>query len=132
MDEMQLPRGITGFWKQGETPLPVMDWREFKRHCYEAMRQAGGEVRSFADPSRNVYLRNYTVAVVTMPDSLSLAVICHQHFPWVAFTQVPADGEVVLRFQDCPSLSTLFAKLGNYRILTLAELEQPVSAFRLE
>lgn len=116
---MVLPGGVTGFGDRGDEPLAVTDVRAFRGHCHKAARQAGGLVVSVGHPNPDGLCRNFAVAVLALPAG-ELAAVLNAHHPLVAFADPPADGEMALRFRDCPDLAAAFNSFGVYRVASAA------------
>jgi hypothetical protein len=122
-----LPAGITGFYDRGDEPLTVTDLPTFRGHCHEAARRAGGRVVSVINPYPAGLCRNFAVGTLALPGG-AVAVLFNAHHPVIAFADPPGEGEVVLRFRDCPELAEAFRSFGVYEVVPAAELEQPVTA----
>ena len=124
---MVLPSGITGFHKRGDVPLAVTDVAAFRAHCHEAARRASGRVVSITGPYTSDHYRNYAVGVLALPAG-RIAVLLNAHHPIVTFAEPPGEGEVLLRFRECPVLAEVFGSFGQYQVVPAAQLEQPATS----
>jgi hypothetical protein len=69
---------------------------------------------------------SFITEVLVLPSG-SVTALLNKFHPFLGFCEVLEPGDCWLRFTDPGSVSGLFAGLGRYRILTQAELDQPVT-----
>jgi hypothetical protein len=120
-DGFTLPRGATGFYRPEDGPLPETELKAFRAALYAAARVAGGEV---GEVEERVYPRTFhTATVVGRKDET--VVLCHAHYPWVAFANARRDwyGE---DFLAPPPWAHAFANAG-FTVLSSERLATPLS-----
>jgi hypothetical protein len=122
---MQLPRGITGFRHHRDAELPQCNLSDFKSHCYAASRAVGGRVILFRTPEE-MRCRSYAMCLVEVGRYVpgSVGVLLNSHFPWMGLANSPRLSDVEFEYTDCQELAAALAGLGEYRILSAAELQQ--------
>ncbi|MFF3660443.1 hypothetical protein [Streptomyces olivochromogenes] len=120
---IRVARGATGFWGQGDDPVPQVDVVAFKTACHVAARSIGatvGEVTSAGvTPS-------FHTALITAPGIRS-TVLCHEVLPVVAFaTRSPQAGVPLADFTSPPAWADAFER-GGFRLLDVEELSMPLA-----
>ncbi|OQD56852.1 hypothetical protein BM536_006965 [Streptomyces phaeoluteigriseus] len=117
-------RGATGFWGQGDAPVPQVDVVAFKTACHVAarsIRATVGEVTSAG------VTPNFHMALITAPGIRS-TVLCHTVLPVVAFVaRSPQAGAPLADFTSPPAWADAF-ELGGFRLLGVEELSMPLAA----
>lgn len=73
--------------------------------------------------------RNFLTAQFATPLG-EIAALLNQHVPLLGFA-VPSRPGKPLRFADVRELANAFAQLGMYRVLSLSDLQQPITADEL-
>ena len=116
VDEMTLPRGITGFWNVDTTPPPFLDEKAFRRLCYTIAQENGGIV---AEVDTDTYPRNFYSAKLSRYDQ-SVFILQNIYYPYAAFAGPDDSGGFVLT--STPEWLQL--PEGQVRFLSLAELNQ--------
>lgn len=114
---MLLPKGITGFFTQGQQTPPRTDLAAFKKCCFAAARARRARVVSFSDAD-SAPVRNFHTCQLSTPER-EILIMCNAHFPLVALQR---DGE----FVDEPQLAPFFS--SDFRVLGKAELEEPIDS----
>lgn len=111
----------------------VVDVKAFRRVCYEAARQSGGEVIEFRISDGPT--PNFHQGIITYPDR-SVAVACLRDTPLLAVA-VPRVIEFdltresgPLTFVDLPSLAAALMQAREFRLLSATELSGPVDTTR--
>ncbi|RKS73533.1 hypothetical protein BZB76_4228 [Actinomadura pelletieri DSM 43383] len=123
----RLPRGATGFWSEKSDALPQTDSRGFATYCHEAARRSGGRVLTITPPG---VTPNFYTAVILRGDG-RLALLGHLQLPVTAIAEVPAAGECSLNFVEDEALRNATMSMDTFRLLTVDELETPVSSVDL-
>jgi hypothetical protein len=117
-----LPRGITGF----NVPKvhAEFDPRAFHADCWQVVAPLQGRV---VDRQQVLDARftSFITQVLVLPDGDVTALLNKVH-PWVGFCRPLAPGDCRLEFVDLDPAAASFAALGRYRVLSRAELDQPV------
>lgn len=129
---MKLRPGITGFCTIDDPPLPIVDLKSFRTHCYEAARALGARVLRI--DSFEKIDSNFVMAVVELADG-PVAVFLNRHFPVIGFAVPPGAGDVSplpLRFVDCKLLAQEFRATGGYEVLSREELERSLDPNHLQ
>jgi len=119
---MILPRGITGFnVPKGHAEA---DPRSFRADCWHVVAPLRGRVE---DRQQVLDLRftNFLAQLLVLPGGEVTALLNKVH-AWVGFCRPLDPGDCWLEFVDAGSVGSAFAELGQYRVLSRAELEQPV------
>lgn len=122
---MILPRGITGFnVPKGQAQA---DRRTFRKDCWQVVTPLSGR----AEDRQQVLapdLVNFISQVLVLPGG-EVAALLNRHHPWLGFCRPLEPGQCSLEFVDpCPRrLAESFSALGRYRVLSRAELDQPVT-----
>ena len=121
---MKLRKGITGFRHVDDPPLPTIDLRSFRSHCFAAARMLGGRVSHLAPKSGGVGA-NFTWAVLELPAG-TVAVLVNLHFPVVGIAHPWGDArpDGPVRFIDCEPLACVFEEMGRYEVVSQTELER--------
>lgn len=105
-DSLQpLPKGITGF----DAPSEGVPVKHFTAACYAAALQMGATVRQVLAANEQAST-NFHEALVSLPHQTEpVRVLCNAHHGVVAFAW-PAtfEGDLNLRFMDCPELVEAF------------------------
>ena len=127
---MPLPRGVTGFWRASDRPIPLCDLAVFRAACHAAARSLRGRMTGFQSPSSPL-LRNFAVGLLELPGR-EVAVLLNAHHPIVGFAE--PDGEAIVnpRFLDEPRLAGVIRSFGPYDVYTSTELERAIEAGDLE
>ncbi len=121
---MILPRGITGFnVPKGSVEA---DPRRFRADCWQVIVPLRGRVEDRRQVI-DVKYTNFTTQVLVLPGEEVTALLNKVH-PWLGFCRPLEVGECGLEFVDPFGIAAAFAALGGYRVMSRAELEQPVSA----
>lgn len=118
---MELVRGITGFRRGDDAPLPSSDVAAFRTHCFTAARWLSGRVSQIGSPSEPTG-RNFVSLDLELPEG-RVAVLLNAHYPVVGFAEPPGESQGRLRFVDVPRLAEVFRNLGVYRVLETSDLE---------
>lgn len=111
---MNLYRGITGFWKSDDPPLPASDLAAYSEHCHVAARTLKGTVRQDQAISGHP-CSNFAQVVLETSDG-PVAVLLNAHFPVVAFARPRQQGEMQFRFIDAPPVAKLFKAIGCFEV----------------
>jgi hypothetical protein len=119
---MILPRGITGFGvPRGHS---YADPRSFRADCRRVVAPLKGRVedrKQVLDDRSTIFLTQ----VLVLPSDEVTALLNKVH-PWVGFCRPLEPGQCAPVFVDPRPVATSFAALGRYRVLSRAELDQPV------
>ncbi|EFG64349.1 hypothetical protein SSBG_05132 [Streptomyces sp. SPB074] len=120
-DDFTLPRGATGFYRPKDGPLPEIELKAFRTALYAAARLAGGEA---GEVEERVYPRTFHTATVVEREGEKV-VLCHAHYPWVAFADARRDwyGE---DFLAPPPWAHAFTDAG-FTVLSNERLATPLS-----
>ncbi|QUG41645.1 hypothetical protein KD050_20670 [Psychrobacillus sp. INOP01] len=113
---MRLPKGITGFIDDIEE---VIDGQQFKKICYEVLREAKGEILKWEGP---LYPHNYFKVQIRINEEL-FYILLNEYYPYLAFAKKWED--VVIEFTDLPTLTRGFKEY--YTVLTKKVLNLPFS-----
>jgi hypothetical protein len=118
-----LPKGVTGF----DAPNDGVPVKRFTTACHTAARQARGQVQQVRAAYEQVTPNVHEALVTLRNASETVRVLCNAHHPIVAFTS-PAtrEGDVRLRFVDCPELAAVLS--SEFNILTSQEAGAGVSS----
>ncbi|UPZ28471.1 hypothetical protein MUK60_11960 [Streptomyces sp. LRE541] len=121
---IRVVRGATGFWGQGDDPLPLVDVGAFKTACHavaRSIRATVGEVTpAGVTPS-------FHTVLITAP-GIGSTVLCHEVLPVVAFAASrPQAGAPLADFTSPPAWADAF-ELGGFRLLDVEELSMPLAA----
>jgi hypothetical protein len=103
---------------------PLVDPRGFHADCWQIATILGGRVED--RPSALGGLASFYARVFVLPGGAVTALVNKVH-PWVGFCQPMEPGDCSQEFADPGPVVASFTALGRYRVLTRAELEQPVS-----
>ncbi|MFD5891970.1 hypothetical protein ACFWHQ_39320 [Streptomyces sp. NPDC060334] len=120
-DGFMLPRGATGFYRPRDGPLPETDLSAFRAALYAAVHVAGGEV---GEVKERVYPRTFHTATVVGREGQNM-VLCHAHYPWVAFAKARRDSYEE-DFLAPPPWAHAFADSG-FTVLSSERLATPLS-----
>jgi hypothetical protein len=74
----------------------------------------------------DVRFKSFITQVLVFPGD-EITVLLNKFHPWVGFCQLREPGNCWLEFVDRDQVGALFAALGKYRVLSRAELDQPVT-----
>lgn len=120
---MFLPSGITGF----NVPKghPESDPRSFRADCWQIVAPLRGraEDRPQVVDSR---FTSFISQVLVLPE-IEVTVLLNKVHPWVGFCRPLEPGNCRLEFVDPGPVVVSFAALDRYRVLSRAELDQPIS-----
>ena len=118
-----LPRGITGF----NVPKghPGSDRRAFLADCWQAAVCRRGRVEDRRQVKESVSA-NFDAWRIVLPDGEVTALVNHVH-PWVGFCGPLGTRSFQPEFVEPGRFGAALADTGRYRVLSQAELEQPVS-----
>ncbi|MCM4085136.1 hypothetical protein [Paractinoplanes hotanensis] len=111
----------------------MTDVKAFRRGCYEAARQTGGELTDFQ--VGNEPTPSFHQAIITYSDR-NVAVVCVRDAPLMALAEphvlefLPARTAGSLTFVDLPELAAALTEVPGFRLLSVAELGEPVDAAR--
>jgi hypothetical protein len=94
--------------------------KDFRTHCHEAARQAGGKVERVVDP----FPANYSMAVIGFSD-VSIAVLLNKLYPILGFAKPPTDGQIDFEYINSP-LADFFKTQGTYNVAGAEELNRPL------
>lgn len=118
-----LPRGVTGFDVPKGQPTP--DPEVFLGDCWHVAIASRGRVADW--PQVPVWLAtNFAACSLVFPDGEVTALLNLVH-PWVGFCRPMKPGSGELEFTEPGRVEAALRELGRYRVLTQAELEQPVA-----
>lgn len=109
-----LPKGITGFVDHTEQ---TVDGQQFKRVCYDVVREAKGKVLTFEEPH---YPYQYFNVQIRLHGEV-FSILLHESFPYLAFARTWEHS--VIEFTDLPALANGFN--AYYTVLTEKELQEP-------
>lgn len=119
---MELPYGITGFYKAGDVPPPKVNERQFRQLCFEIIkRNHGGDIK-FYSPE---YPQNFYKVRFEIHDR-QFYILLNEHYPYLAFALIVQYGNI--QFIDFPDLSREFPP--SYMVLKTSELSTPINQFR--
>jgi hypothetical protein len=111
-----LPRGVTGF----DAPDEGVPVKRFTTACHAAARQVRGRVQQMRAAYGQVTPNFHEALVSLRGGSETVRVLCNAHHTIVAFTSPVAwEGDVRLRFVDCPELAGVLS--GEFSILSTQE-----------
>lgn len=117
---MKLPPGATGF---NPPPGARADLRAFTAICHHAAPAVGATVTGVtpAGVTPNFH-------TIHMADTHHrIAVLRHTALPFIAFARPHADGDVTSTFIDHPDLAATLTTLTDDRILTVEQLQTPLT-----
>jgi hypothetical protein len=119
---MKLPRGATSFGLPLGEPAEVI-LRDLKAITYYAARRTHAAVTGIipAGPTPNFH-----TAVLTYP-ARQITILRHDKLPLLAFAEPRDHPSTILVFADDPDLAAVIQEVSDLRILTTAELGQPLS-----
>lgn len=105
---MKLQRGITGLQGRKDPPpeAPYSDLIAFRAHCYSAARAVGARLLTVQDRNEAIGACNYAIARFEFSDSV-VAVLLNWIYPIVAFTSLPAEGQLTFEYIDRPDLAKI-------------------------
>lgn len=109
-----LPKGITGFIDNMEE---MIDGQQFKKICYEVLRDDKGEVLKFEVP---LYPLNYFKVHIRLKGEL-FYILLNEYYPYIAFANKCE--HIVIEFTDLPAFMKGFNEY--YTVLTKKELNLP-------
>ncbi|RCS41032.1 hypothetical protein DTL42_20800 [Bremerella cremea] len=118
-----LQRGITGFRDRRDQPLPMCDLNAFRSACHTVSQVTKCSLSAPIQQPNNQ--RNFITAQFATPYG-EIAAMLNQHFPLLGFAVASLPGKQ-LRFVDAPEQATAFTQLGMYRVLSLSDLQQPIT-----
>ena len=111
---MILPKGITGFIDNMEE---MIDGQQFKKICYEVLRDDKGEVLKFEVP---LYPLNYFKVHIRLKGEL-FYILLNEYYPYIAFANKCE--HIDIEFTDLPAFTKGFNEY--YTVLTKKELNLP-------
>jgi hypothetical protein len=121
---LKLPRGITGFnVPKGHAEC---DARRFRADCWEVVAPLHGRVEE-RQQVWDVRFTSFLTQLLVLPTGEVTALLNKFH-PWVGFCRPLEVGDCRPEFVDPGRVGRLFAALDRYRVLSTAELDQPVDA----
>ncbi|GIJ50944.1 hypothetical protein Val02_78300 [Virgisporangium aliadipatigenens] len=109
----------------------MTDLKAFRRACYEAARQTGGELTEFRISDHPT--PNFHQAIITYSHR-NVAVVCARDAPLLALAVprviefTPAREAGPLTFVDVPDLVAVLRTAPGFRLLTVTELVGPIDA----
>lgn len=109
-----LPKGITGFIDNMEE---MIDGQQFKKICYEVLRDDKGEVLKFEVP---LYPLNYFKVHIRLKGEL-FYILLNEYYPYIAFANKCE--HIVIEFTNLPAFTKGFNEY--YTVLTKKELNLP-------
>lgn len=120
---MILPRGITG----SNVPKghALCDADEFRAHCWQAAIALKGRVEDRRQELDSTFT-SFMTQVIVLPEH-EVTVLLNKVYPWVGFCRPLEPGDCWLEFVDPIPLTTSFAAIVQYLILSQRELDQPVT-----
>lgn len=116
---MNLPYGITGFYRSEDSKPPNVNGKQFKQLCFDLVSLNGGKVRSVTSPQ---YPANFYCAQVEFSGTL-IYILLNEHYPYLAFASSVEFGDI--KFIDVPALHALFDPY--YQVIDVAELNASVN-----
>src|SRR5262249_34238983 len=117
--------GITGFnVPKGQVEA---DPRRFRADCWAVVAPLKGRVEEGQPGPEAQFLTNFITQVLSLPGGPVMALLNKVH-PILGFCAVPEPGDCRFRLVDPGGAADRFAELGRYRVLSRAELDQPVTA----
>jgi hypothetical protein len=127
---MELRKGITGFRSTRDPPLPDIDLRSFRRHCFAAAHATGGRVIQSTRTSGAT--DNFATAILELPTG-AVVVLVNLHFPILGFARPLRGGPPLAdpKFVDCPPLASAFESFDVYEVISRSELEEQVRREKL-
>ncbi len=115
---MNLPYGITGFYRSEDSKPPSVNGKQFKQLCFDFVPRNGEKVISVDPPQ---YPANFYCAQVAFSGDL-LYILLNEHYPYLAFASSVEFGDIT--FIDVPALHALFDPY--YQVIDPAELNVSV------
>lgn len=119
---MLLPRGITGFSVPAD--LPGSDAVAFRADCWQVVQPLKGRVED-RPQVLDARVTSFMTQVLVLP-AAEVTVLLNKVHPWVGFCRPLDPGDCSMEFVDAERVAAAFAGLGRYRVLSGAELDQPV------
>lgn len=119
---MKLPPGATGFGAICHTPQE--DLRDLGTICHHAARRTGGTITELIPFSATP---NFHTATITYPNG-RVSVLRHGLLPWIALALPARSGQVPHNWLDRIDLANAIREVSDLRIVTRAELLQPLTA----
>jgi hypothetical protein len=120
---MKLPPGATGFHRPrlGDQA----DLKAFNAVCYHAARVITGSV-SRVTPAKDRVTPSFHAIDITQPQH-EITVLRHIVLPFIAFARPCSDGDMTITFVDHPALADAITNLTDAQILTVEQLDTPLS-----
>jgi hypothetical protein len=119
-----LPRGITGFnVPKGHAEA---DPRSFRADCWAVVAPLHGRAED-RQQVLDARFTSFITQVLVLPRGDEVTALLNKVHAWVGFCRPLEPGDCGLEFVDSGRVEALFAALGRYRVLSRAELDQPVS-----
>lgn len=115
---MNLPYGITGFYRSEDSKPPSVNGKQFKQLCFDLVSRNGGKVRSVTSPQ---YPANFYCAQVEFSGDL-IYILLNEHYPYLAFASFVEFGDIT--FIDVQALRALFDPY--YQVIDITELNATV------
>lgn len=122
---MNLPKGITGFTRYTDPPLPSTDEQVFRTVCHAVALALNGDV-DYVEPVAKHREKNFSIVTIATHDQ-HVSVLLHAHYPYLAFASPLSRDQNAISFVDWPAGSNEFRRRSDYTILTTQELATPFS-----
>src|ERR1700733_4498146 len=136
-----LPRGITGFSHIDDPgavdpSAPQNDLSTFEKtfsnYCFTAARLLGGSVVPVE--KSDSFCASFSFRVLELRQG-RVAIVLNKVYPMVAFAEPHAiqeihsglGGDMLLKFVESSELEEVFRGFGDYTVLTISQLHQPVN-----
>ena len=123
--DLILPRGITGF--SVPRGRPQADPSHFCADCQQVVALLSGR-REDLQQVMAPHLVNFITQLLVFPGA-EVTALLNRHYPWLGFCRVLKPGNCWREFVDPSPRQVIasFESLGRYRLLSWAELNQPVT-----
>ncbi|MEU8074905.1 hypothetical protein AB0B31_05600 [Catellatospora citrea] len=118
---MKLPPGATGFG--ADSRQSEKDLQALAAVCHHAARRTGGKVTELVPLGATP---NFHTATITYPED-SIAVLRHGLLSWLALAKPARPGQAPRDWLDRTDLADAIGEVSDLRILTRAELSQPLT-----
>ena len=99
---MNLPNGVTGFYRVEDSEPRSLNGKQFKQLCFDFVSRIRGRVISISPPQ---YPANFYCAQVEISKEL-IYILLNEHYPYLTFASSVELGDI--KFIDVPALHALF------------------------
>ena len=99
---MNLPNGVTGFYRAEDSEPSSLNGKQFKQLCFDFVFRIRGRVISISPPQ---YPANFYCARVETSKEI-IYILLNEHYPYLTFASSVELGNI--KFIDVPALNALF------------------------